>query len=320
MNCAPVLITVYHRLYTLRRCVEALLRNKEACDTCLYIASDAPCRDEDKNLIDAVRSYVKTITGFKSVVLIARGRNFGQHDNCEDAINRVLNEHGRVIFLEDDILASPTYLSYSNAGLEAFKDNDRVFAVCGYNSAVQVPKGWKPKWYALRRYSPWGVAFWRNKWRNVNLSRGGRVSSLMAERPDDYHRLCNEDPAFIRLMEADDNGSVTAMDVRIESYLLHSGMCCVYPKKAQTTFMSTGKDAMHFSIAWIKKPRLECDEFVVEDFKFGNLNQEIEIYKELLNRKYPKRVERMINALRNDGCVATLVYCVRRLLQEVVRK
>ena len=320
MNCAPVLITVYHRLYTLRRCVEALRCNKEACDTCLYIASDAPCRDEDIKLIDAVRSYVKTITGFKSVVLIARERNFGQHDNCEEAINRVLDEHGSVIFLEDDILVSSTYLSYSNAGLKAFKDDDRVFAVCGYNSAVQVPRGWKPKWYALGRYSPWGAAFWREKWSNVNLTRGGRVASLIADCPDDYHRLCNEDPAFIRLLEADDNGSVTAMDARIESYLLHSRMCCVYPTRAQTTFMNTGKDAMHFSVAWIKKPRLEREDFVAEDFKFGNLNQEIKIYKELLNRKYPKRVERMINALRNDGCITTLVYCVRRLLQKFVRK
>lgn len=320
MNCAPVLITVYHRIYTLRRCVEALRRNKEACDTCLYIASDAPYRDEDIKLIDAVRSYVKTITGFKSVVLIARERNFGQHDNCAEAINRVLNEHGRVIFLEDDILASSTYLSYSNAGLEAFKDNDRVFAICGYNSAVQVPRRWKQKWYALGRYSPWGVAFWQDKWRDVNLTRGGRVASLKAERPDDYCRLCNEDPAFIRLLEADDNGAVTAMDVRIESYLLHSGMCCVYPARSQTTFMSTGKDAMHFSIAWIKAPRLECDEFAVGDFKFGNLNQNIELYKGLLAKKYPKRVRRIINALRNNGYIATFMYYGRRVLQMFSRK
>lgn len=320
MNCAPVLITVYHRLYTLRRCVEALRCNKEASDTCLYIASDAPYRDEDIKLIDAVRSYVKTITGFKSVILIARERNLGQHDNCEDALNRVLDEHGKVIFLEDDILASPTYLSYSNAGLEAFKDDNRVFAVCGYNSAVQVPKGWKQKWYALGRYSPWGAAFWRDKWRNVNLARGGRIASLMAERPDDYRRLCDEDPAFIHLLDADDKGSVTAMDVRIESHILCFGMCCVYPTRSQTTFMSTGKDAMHFSVAWIKAPRLEREEFAVEDFKFGSINQNEELYKGLLANKYPNRMQRIINALRNNGWTATFMYYGRRALQKVVRR
>ena len=54
---APVLVSVYHRLYTLKRCIDALRNNVEASQTDLFIVSDGAARKKDEDRVSDIRKY-----------------------------------------------------------------------------------------------------------------------------------------------------------------------------------------------------------------------------------------------------------------------
>ncbi|MEI6890999.1 MAG: glycosyltransferase, partial [Pontiella sp.] len=107
---APVLVSVYDRCQHLEKCIEALKNNPEAKDTPLYIVSDGWQHEGHRNAIEDVRKYIGTITGFKEVNTRFREKNWGMKTSAMDAITWVLEEHDRLIRMEDDIVCSPHYL------------------------------------------------------------------------------------------------------------------------------------------------------------------------------------------------------------------
>lgn len=56
--------------------------------------------------VEETRSYIRNITGFKSLRIIERDRNFGLANNIIDGVTSIVNEFGRIIVLEDDLLTS----------------------------------------------------------------------------------------------------------------------------------------------------------------------------------------------------------------------
>ena len=69
LEYAPILICVYMRLDLLRKTIEALRQNPLAPQSALFLFSDAPGHPEHAGAIREVRDYLRTITGFKYVIL-----------------------------------------------------------------------------------------------------------------------------------------------------------------------------------------------------------------------------------------------------------
>ena len=82
--------------------------------------------------MEETRSYIRNITGFKSLRIIERDRNFGLANNIIDGVTSIVNEFGRIIVLEDDLLTSPYFLKFMNEALSLYEDEERVISVHGY--------------------------------------------------------------------------------------------------------------------------------------------------------------------------------------------
>ncbi|WP_287963196.1 glycosyltransferase [Alcanivorax sp.] len=129
---APIVLFTYNRPWHTRRTVEALLKNAEARDSDLIVFSDGP-RDADAEAkVAEVRQYLRTIRGFESVRIIEREHNLGLAANIISGVTEVVNESGRAIVLEDDLVTSPWFLQYMNDGLNRFEADDRVISIHGY--------------------------------------------------------------------------------------------------------------------------------------------------------------------------------------------
>lgn len=76
MKLAPIVIFTYNRPWHTQQTVEALLKNEYASESDLIIFSDAPKMKRLKRG-EETRSYIRNITGFKSLRIIERDRNFG---------------------------------------------------------------------------------------------------------------------------------------------------------------------------------------------------------------------------------------------------
>ncbi|ABB39678.1 sugar transferase [Oleidesulfovibrio alaskensis G20] len=161
-SVAPVVLFVYNRLEHTRRTVSALARNLLAADTDLIIYSDASSSESAEEEVAAVRKYINGISGFASVTIICRERNWGLANSIVDGVTSVVNECGRVIVLEDDIVTSPFFLMYMNEALERYADNNEVMHVAGY--APEMPLGDLKETFFLRQTSCWGWATWKRAW------------------------------------------------------------------------------------------------------------------------------------------------------------
>ena len=162
---APIALFTYNRADKTQRVVESLLQNAEAKFSDLFIFSDGPKTPEKKAGVEANRKYIHTISGFKSISIIEREKNWGLANSLIAGITEVINKYGRVIVVEDDLILSPYFLQFMNEGLEKYKDDDRVSSISGFIPDV---KEGLPDTFFLRYFECWGWATWDRAWKLLN--------------------------------------------------------------------------------------------------------------------------------------------------------
>jgi glycosyltransferase involved in cell wall biosynthesis len=166
---APILVMVYDRLDSLKKCIESLQKCVESAESVLYISSDAAYKAQDAEKIEAVRNYIQTVSGFKKVIPIAPKENRGLNGAYNAAIDLIFEENETFIFLEDDIVVAPDFLKFVNEGLEFYKNDAKIISISGFSHSVffDVDSNLKSEIYFTNRWCPWGFASWRNKIQNV---------------------------------------------------------------------------------------------------------------------------------------------------------
>src|ERR1700709_802563 len=105
-NPAPIALFVYNRPEHTRRTISYLQKNLLADESRLFIFSDAPKTDADQAKVEQVRHLIEDITGFKSVKVIEGKKNLGLADSIINGVTQLVNEYGKVIVFEDDLLSS----------------------------------------------------------------------------------------------------------------------------------------------------------------------------------------------------------------------
>jgi hypothetical protein len=162
MSLAPIVLFVYNRPDHTRRTIEALSRNVLALDSDFIIYSDAPKNVTVQKDVDEVRRIIKEIKGFKSVEIIEREVNFGLANSIIDGVTKIINQYGRIIVLEDDMVTSPQFLNFMNNALEAYKNEENVWHISGWNYPIN-EEGLNLT-FLWRTMNCWGWATWKDRW------------------------------------------------------------------------------------------------------------------------------------------------------------
>ena len=168
MVLAPIVLFVYNRFWHTKKTVEALLNNKFASESELIVYSDAAKSNdsEAREEVNYVRNYIRNVKGFKSITLIERESNWGLSANIIDGVTTVVNSHGRVIVLEDDIVTSPAFLAFMNNALSFYEKQNKIWHISGWNYPITV-NGLDDAFF-LRVMNCWGWATWVNRWENYS--------------------------------------------------------------------------------------------------------------------------------------------------------
>lgn len=122
----------------------------------------------EKEKVEVVREYVKSITGFKSLHYTFAENNKGLADSIIGGVSEIINQYGRVIVLEDDLVLMPNFLNFLNQGLDYYENNQKVMSVCGHSCKVKVPADYPYDAYFFTRSSSWGWATWKDRWNLVD--------------------------------------------------------------------------------------------------------------------------------------------------------
>ncbi|MCB1441978.1 MAG: hypothetical protein KDJ72_03070, partial [Methyloceanibacter sp.] len=170
---APVALFVYNRADHAQATLEALRGNALASETDLYVFSDGPKSDADRAGVDAVRKLLSGIEGFRSVNVTARPENIGLAQSIIGGVTEIVERHGRVIVIEDDLVTHPATLTYFNRMLDRFETHAGVFSIGAYShpaSIMPVPDDYGYDVYAIPRMQCWGWATWRDRWAKADFA------------------------------------------------------------------------------------------------------------------------------------------------------
>ncbi len=163
---APIVLFVYNRPWHTRQTLEALAANEWADRSILYIFADGAkvdATEEQLSKITEVRQLIRSRQWCKEVHIIERQRNWGLADNIICGVTQIVNQYGRIIVLEDDIVTSPGFLRYMNEALELYANEPRVMHISGYMFPV---KGQLPETFFYNANSCWGWATWARAWQH----------------------------------------------------------------------------------------------------------------------------------------------------------
>lgn len=225
---SPIVLFAYARLGHLTKTVDALKKNYLAEDSDLIIYSDAPGSPGKNELVDSVRKYLATITGFKTVSVHYRDKNHGLANSIIAGVTEVLEHFEWIIVLEDDMVTSPYFLNYMNEGLRCFATNERVGCIHGWLFQTRRPLSGP---FFLPGADCWGWGTWRRVWKNFNPDGQYLLDELKRRnllRAFDF----NGTYPYSKMLEDQISGLNDSWAVRWRAITFLEGQLTLYPTKS----------------------------------------------------------------------------------------
>lgn len=202
MKLAPVIIFNYNRPDHSKQVWMALAKNELATNTELYLYCDGPkanASDETRQRIASLHEQAKQYAidavkdgKFKAVHVVCAEQNKGLANSIIGGVTEVINKHGRVIVLEDDLLTSPYFLKYMNTALDKYESYPAVFTISANRPPVNkmaIPEDYPYDVFVSLRPFSTGWATWKEKWNRVDWSLDYLAEFLKhPEQIDAYNR------------------------------------------------------------------------------------------------------------------------------------
>ena len=292
MSLAPVCLFTYNRINETKQTVKALSENYLAKNSNLYIFSDGPKNDEDRYKVDQVRSYLYSIDGFKSVKIFKSEYNKGLADSIISGVTKIVNLHGKVIVLEDDLVTSCNFLDFMNQALNFYGNSSKVNSISGYTFDLPSLKNYKEDYYLALRSCSLGWGTWKNKWNKVDW---------VVSNYEDFRRNYFQQYQFFkmgtdlpRMLRRQMNGEIDSWAVRFCFHQFRNNLLTVYASQSKVNHIGHGSDATHATGA--RKFETPLDIGKQRDFNFSKgLEIKNDIIKEY-RRKFSIR-KRLINKI-----------------------
>lgn len=180
---APIALFIYARPEHTVRTLEALCANFLADQSDLIVFADGARSTDDESMVAAARRVAYAATGFKSVRVVEREKNYGLAENIIRGVTQLCNEYGKLIVIEDDLVTSPYFLQYMNEALQLYEHTSEIVSIHGYIYPV-----WEkmPESFFIRGADCWGWATWKRGWDLFNQNGKSLLEQL------ETRKLCNK--------------------------------------------------------------------------------------------------------------------------------
>lgn len=178
MTLSPIILFTYNRPEHTRMTLEALRNNHLSNRSELYIFSDGYRNEGDREGVTKVRELIRSVEGFAGIHIEEQAGNIGLARNIIEGVTRVVNKHGKVIVLEDDLITSPFFLTFMNEALERYEEEEKIGHVHGFCFPLQeLPDAFLIKWTGS-----WGWGTWKRAWDLFDPDGEALLSELMRKK------------------------------------------------------------------------------------------------------------------------------------------
>lgn len=274
---APIGVSTYKRLGHLKRTILALQNNRLAEESDLYIFSDHPRKGDEKEVIE-LRRYLKTIRGFARLEIIERDSN-DRIKNNRGGMKLLLDNYSKIIFLEEDIVTAPGFLSFMNGALTHYEHYENVLSISGYTHPFLVPKKFRPDCFFLGRFSAWGFGTWESKFDPFGFSLDNKNIPKNIDSKEFKKFYSKSGSDLLEFIQHEISGSIDALDVKVMYHMLEKNQITIYPKKSLVRNIGNDGSGLHCSKTskfdtklWEKNEEFEfcIDQTAQKQIKFRN--------------------------------------------------
>lgn len=299
-NIAPILLFVYNRPEHVKRCVASLLTNELASQSDLYVFSDAPRDDSCVVQVAEVRSYIHAVAGFKTVNIVERDDNWGLARNIIDGVTAIVNQYGRVIVVEDDLVLAPYFLQFMNDALDVYEDEPQVghIQACDFTQDPSLPDT-----FLVKFTGSWGWATWKPSWALFNPD-GQSLLQQLEQRNLTRRFDFNGKYGFTRMLRRQIQGKNNSWAIRWNASLfladvlsLNVGRSLVSNKGFDGTGTNCGAGNLYGSNLWMRPLPVVKISPVVEN---ESARKSFEHYYARTNSFWAKAIRRIKRTLKGD--------------------
>jgi hypothetical protein len=231
-NLAPIIVFCYNRPDHLEQTLDTLSRNELADLSTLYIYCDGPkegASEEQRQKINEVRQVARKRQWCKEVHVVEREENVGLMNNIVGAVTEIVNQYGRVITMEDDIITSKGYLRFMNEALELYKDDEQVMHISGY---MWPHKHRLPDTFFYEvPYPGGGWATWQRAWKHYTDDTKS-LYDYWCTRWDEFNKF--GDNYLQKQLEANYHGTMKTWFIKWHAVMLMRGALTLFPGQSLT--------------------------------------------------------------------------------------
>ena len=179
---APIVLFAYKRPQHVLKTLQALKKNKYADKSLLIVYIDGPKPNDSIDSIKKIKEVIAIVESelwCKEVKIIIREINYGLSKSITIGVTEVIEEYGKIIVLEDDIVTDTFFLQFMNDALEKYENEESVACISGY---IYPSKKSLPETFFIKGADCWGWATWKRAWDLNNVKAENLLNQLTIER------------------------------------------------------------------------------------------------------------------------------------------
>lgn len=297
MTYSPIVIFTYNRLDCLKKTVKSLQKNYLASKSRLYIFSDGPKDDEMAKFVQEVRLYLTSITGFLDIQIIHRKNNYGLASNIIDGVTYVVNKHGKVIVLEDDLVTGKYFLQFMNDGLNVYKNEPKVIQIHGYGYLNDKSV---PETYFIKTADNLGWATWKRGWDLFEKDGESLLNKINNKQLGSQFDRDGSYP-FTKMLESQSSGKISSWAIRWYASAFLNNKYTLYPKHSLVLHVGDDERATNYKRQQTKNDPLTVDlyqgEIKVVKCDIDEIKEIGILYNIFLKKYIPSFYNRLVNKL-----------------------
>lgn len=257
---APIIIPTLNRYEHLRQVLGSLEKCTGVDKTEIYISIDYPPNEKYVEGYKKVKELVENydFSAFKAYHICCQEKNLGACGNSDFLVDLMIEKgYKKYIYTEDDNVFSNNFLEYINKNLEEFKEEKRLFAVCGFSDTAH-EKG-ENNLLATDAFSGYGFGQWIDRIQEVRewLKRENLEKMLWDDntRKFFYEEKYKKYWILIRaLLEKqngwnplfiDRQGKFELIDHIYLLFMEEKGMFCIYPTVSKVRNIGCDGSGLH---------------------------------------------------------------------------
>jgi hypothetical protein len=247
-DLAPIVLFTYNRPWHTEQTLNALMQNNLAQDSVLYIYSDGPNDITNKTLINQiseVRNVVRKKKWCKEVHIVESEKNKGLASSIISAVTDIVNKHGKIIVLEDDIMTSKGFLRYMNEALNFYKNEERVMHISAY---MYPHKEALPETFFFEvPYPGGGWATWQRAWMHFKDDAVGFYKYF--EENKLWNRFNKFGGKFLqKQLKSNVDGELKTWFIKWHATMILKKGLTLYPKQSLTNNIGFDNSGSHCAV------------------------------------------------------------------------